>query len=96
MADDRYRRYRARHRDRVREDERRRTARRSARTPEQIAADRARLRPDGLRYCPACRRKLRFAEFDANRSRPDGLATHCRTCALVAHAARTGRRLTPA
>ncbi|WP_198533111.1 HNH endonuclease [Carbonactinospora thermoautotrophica] len=62
-------------------------ARRTAlaeRTPEQIAADRSRLRPNGLKRCRKCRERLPFEAFAVNVVNPDGLHYDCRTCANTA------------
>lgn len=79
-----WRRYRARHRQRVNAADRARSAKRSARTPEQIDADRARIHPDARKWCPACRARLPFEAFFRNRARADGLAAICRECFLAA------------
>ncbi|WP_169053948.1 HNH endonuclease [Agromyces sp. H66] len=70
------------------EDTRRKHARRAARSDAEIAADRARLRPDGLKRCRTCREPLPLAAFGDDRSRPDALRASCRDCA----AARAARR----
>lgn len=62
------------------EEERRRATRLSARTPEQIEADRARLRPDGLKKCRSGH-WLPFEEFCVDVAAPDGLRSKCRPCA---------------
>lgn len=79
---ERSRRYRQRHKGRLRVREAERSARRSARAPEDIEADRARIHPSGWKRCPACREALAFDAFYANRSRPDGLGSICRECFL--------------
>ncbi|CAL9496492.1 HNH endonuclease [Streptomyces sp. enrichment culture] len=52
----------------------------AARTDEQIAADRARLRPDGMKRCRSCREVLPLDAFSDDRSRADGLSVDCRDC----------------
>ncbi|MFJ3286744.1 hypothetical protein ACIPMW_15875 [Streptomyces sp. NPDC086669] len=64
---------------------RKRRVRLADRTPEQIAADRARLRPNGLKTCRKCREALPFAAFAENRTTGDGLHTDCRSCDTSAH-----------
>jgi hypothetical protein len=85
---DRSRRYRERHPGRLRLREAERSARRSARSPEDIDADRARIHPSGRKRCPSCREALTFDAFYANRSRPDGLGALCRECFLADRADR--------
>lgn len=70
---------------------RRRTARRAARTPAQIEADRRRLRPDGLKRCRRGH-KAPLDAFPSSVARADGLADLCSPCGAAANAARrTGR-----
>ncbi|CAL9612600.1 hypothetical protein [Streptomyces sp. enrichment culture] len=64
-------------------DAARHRARRAAHTTradEQVARDRARLRPDGVKRCRSCREVLPLDAFSADRSRPDGLRVDCRFC----------------
>lgn len=65
-----------RKRTRNREYQRARSRRLAARTDEQVAADRARLRPDGLKKC---RRGewLPFSDFYETRTTSDGLQCSC-------------------
>jgi len=56
-------------------------ARYAARTEIEILADRARLRPDGLKRCRKCRESLPFDAFSVASARPDGLQLTCRICA---------------
>lgn len=58
---------------------RRAAARYVARTPEQLAADRARLRPDGLKKCRSGH-WLPFEAFSVSAAMPDGLQAKCREC----------------
>lgn len=62
------------------EDQRRYAARYAARADGELAADRARLRPDGVKRCRRCSATLPLAEFRENRTRADGLADSCRSC----------------
>jgi 5-methylcytosine-specific restriction endonuclease McrA len=58
-------------------------ARRNARTPEEIAADRARLRPDGLKWCKKRAEHedpIPLAEFSDERGTADGLRSLCKLC----------------
>jgi len=57
-----------------------RHARNRARTREQIAADRDRCHPDGLKHCPACWTLKPFSGFYAAAHQLDGLSAYCRTC----------------
>jgi len=52
----------------------------AARTTEQVLADRARLRPDGLKRCRRCHEALPFEAFYGDSNRPDGLGWTCRAC----------------
>lgn len=61
------------------EDNRRRRTRLASRTPEQIAADRFRLRPTGLKKCRGGH-WLPFEAFPVSRAEADGLNAKCRTC----------------
>ena len=62
-------------------DQRARAGRYSTRTEEQVLADRARLRPDGVKRCRKCREALPLDAFSVASARPDGLQQNCRTCA---------------
>lgn len=53
----------------------------ATRTDEQVARDRARLRPDGVKRCRSCRRTLDLDAFTSDRTRPDALNDDCRLCA---------------
>ena len=59
------------------------------RTEEQILADRARLRPRGVKLCRGCRQELPLDRFGQNRISIDGLEAECRPC----HTARVNGRL---
>ncbi|WP_431959215.1 HNH endonuclease [Actinacidiphila sp. bgisy160] len=61
-------------------DSRAHRARLAARTDAEIAAGRARLRPDGLKRCRKCREQLPLDAFSDNRTRADGLNVDCRDC----------------
>lgn len=50
------------------------------RTPDEVAAARERLRPQGFKPCGRCRELLPLDAFGANRSTPDGLRGICRAC----------------
>ncbi|MGV9762403.1 HNH endonuclease [Micromonospora tulbaghiae] len=63
-----------------REDNRDRRARNAARTPEEVAAARDRLRPDGLKRCRKCRDRVPLVAFGVNRTAADGLRDECRAC----------------
>ena len=52
----------------------------AARADEQVARDRARLRPGGLKRCKSCRELLPLDAFSANRCSADGLCDTCRLC----------------
>lgn len=86
---DKHTRYRERHPGRIRTREQARSAARSARTPEQIDADRARIHPTGAKMCPVCREALTFEMFYRNRSRPDGLGAICTECFITDRHERT-------
>jgi hypothetical protein len=58
-------------------------ARRNARTMDDIAADQARLRPDGLKWCKkraAHDEPSPLAEFSNERGNADGLRSLCKLC----------------
>lgn len=58
-------------------------ARRNARTPEEIAADRQRLRPDGLKWCKKRAEHdgpIPLAAFSNERGTADGLRSLCKLC----------------
>lgn len=57
-----------------------RRAANAARTDEQVARDRARLRLDGLKRCKSCRELLPLDAFSADRTCADGLRVDCRLC----------------
>lgn len=71
--------------DRAHQAERR--ASNMARTDEQVAADTARLRPDGLKVCRTCERSLALEEFYVKRREPDGRQPICRACSADRNAA---------
>lgn len=51
------------------------------RTPEQVAQDQARLRPDGVKVCSKCRAALPLDAFYRHLIAADGLTSRCRKCA---------------
>lgn len=60
--------------------QRRKRARRIARTEDQIIAARLRAHPDGLKVCHGCKRPLPFHAFAALTREVDGLNPHCFGC----------------
>lgn len=79
----RQREYGEREREYARSNQRAIRKRRIARSDDEIAADRARLRPDGLKWCK--RREshdgpLPFTAFSVERGAADGLRALCRKC----------------
>ena len=60
--------------------EKQRRARYVLRSDEEIAAQRALLRPAGTKRCRKCLVDLDFSWFPANRGLPDGLRADCRDC----------------
>ena len=74
--------------DRIRERQREYREQNADRIREQIAADRARLRPDGTKACVSCGEILPFEAFYADRREADGLRRKCRDCNNRAVAAR--------
>lgn len=52
-----------------------------SRTPEEVEARRAELRPDGLKRCEACKLRQRFVAFCIDSIQADGLRRICRLCA---------------
>lgn len=74
------RRYRERHREGVLANLRHYREANAERVPEEVAAHCARLRPDGVRWCPRCARHLPLSCFGADRTKPDRLASVCRDC----------------
>lgn len=50
------------------------------RTDAEVAANRARLRPTGVKTCNRCHEERPFSDFGEDRSRPDGLWQACRPC----------------
>lgn len=54
----------------------------AARSDDEISAARQRLRPDGLKRCRKCRKRLALSEFSAYRTSPDGLQPDCRACKI--------------
>jgi hypothetical protein len=61
------------------ESDRKTLASRRARSPEQIEADRRRLRPDGVKRCRSGH-WLPFEAFSVDNSKADGLNNKCRAC----------------
>lgn len=58
-------------------------ASRTARTPEEIVADRLRLRPDGLKWCKKRAEHdgpIPLSEFSDERGTADGLRSLCKLC----------------
>lgn len=53
---------------------------RKSRSPEQVNADRVRLRPDGLKKCFKCHEVKPLDKFGKSMSQADGLASRCREC----------------
>jgi hypothetical protein len=72
--------YRSATREARREDDRTRRALYAARTPEEVEAARARLRPDGSKTCRRCREVLPLGAFGRDAMTPDGLRATCRPC----------------
>lgn len=66
--------------DKVRESARTTRERHAARTPDEVAARRAELRPDGRKQCRKCKEWLPFEAFSMARANADGLHSTCRTC----------------
>ena len=60
-----------------------RRANRSARTDDQIARDRHRLHPEGLKKCQKCRKILPLANFGDSPRERDGLHPRCFACRPV-------------
>ena len=56
----------------------------AARTPAQVAQDRARLRPDGLKRCRTCHDRKPLEAFVKSTHRTDGLHG-ARRCCVAAH-----------
>lgn len=52
----------------------------SARTPEQVLSDRARLRPTGEKKCRQCKYYKSLEEFSNSICNPDGLHQSCKDC----------------
>ena len=61
----------------------------AARSPEEVAAARLRLRPAGTKRCRACDRGLPLGDFAERSTTADGLQDECRGCRYD----RTARRL---
>ncbi|WP_169077552.1 hypothetical protein [Microcella alkalica] len=61
----------------------RRAADLRARTPEQVEADRARVRPDGLQTCNRCCVALPFSAFAPDLRRLSGLNQTCSPCRVT-------------
>lgn len=72
--------YYARNAEHIRDKNRRYREQRLTRTPEEVAADRQRLRTDGLKVCGKCKLSLPLARFFNNLHTADGLQARCRTC----------------
>lgn len=54
-----------------------------ARTDDEIAAVRARLRPGATKRCRKCRTLLPFGDFHVSRNMPDGLTSTCKACVVL-------------
>ncbi len=52
----------------------------AARTPEKVLADRARLRPDRVKWCRSCAERQSLTAFQTDLYTPDGLRDICRPC----------------
>lgn len=64
---------------------RERSIKNSARTPDQIEIDRARVRPTGAKKCKRCKYTKTLAEFPSDRGSTDGLSNECLTCGRERH-----------
>lgn len=51
-----------------------------ARSPEQLAADQARLCPNGIKHCPRCDKDLNVSNFNPDLGDGAGLFPYCKTC----------------
>lgn len=72
--------YRSRNPEKFREDRRRVRRGYAERTLQQVAADRAHLRPEGLQVCRTCQRGRPYEAFFADATKPSGLSDSCRSC----------------
>lgn len=62
-----------------------------ARTPEDVAKDVSRLRPDGVKQCRLCLRLKTLSEFYVHRKTPDGLTYECKKCICTYGTEKRGR-----
>lgn len=62
------------------------------RSDERVAADQARLRPDGTKVCTGCQAAKPLDAFDDDRSRPDGKRQRCLDCRAESLARRVAER----